>query len=223
MSSDPDQIRQNIEVTHGELEGDVNALTEKASAMADKYNPRKAVNRRANRMRDAFHKARDKVMGTATSAGNAASAKAGQVRDQADEAASDVGQAALYTASNVGHTVSTAPKKVREQAQGSPLAAGLIAFGAGMLISSLLPAGDAERQMVGRVKDTAAEHSGQIKQGLSGATQQVRQGLREPTQHAAESVKATAGRAASNVRSESQSAGRDVREQARQAGQNVKS
>jgi hypothetical protein len=231
---DPDQIRQDIQRTQGELGDDVNALTEKANALTDKYNPRKAVNRRANRIRDAFGGARDKVMGTATSASHATSAKAGQVRDRASQTASDVGQAASHTASDVGHAasqrasdvghaVAAAPHKAREQTQGSPLAAGLIAFGAGMLISSLLPASDAERRMAGRVKNTAADHSGQIKQGFSGAAQQMREGLREPTQHAAESVKSAAGQAVSNVRDQSQWAAKDVKNQAQQAGQNVQS
>lgn len=241
MSTDPDQIRQDIERTQGEIGDDVDALTDRASvmtdrltdrassmadrasAMADKYNPRKAVNRRVNRIREAFFGARDKVMGTATSAGHATTAKAGEMRDRASHTASDVGHKASQTASDVGHAVGSVPQKAREQAQGSPLAAGLIAFGAGILVSSLLPASDAERRMAGRVKDTAMQHSDQLKQGFTGATQQMREGLREPARHAAESVKSAAGQAASNVRDESQWAAKDVKDKAQQAGQNVKS
>jgi hypothetical protein len=237
MSTDPDQIRHDIERTQGEIGDDVDALTyrassmaDRANAMADKYNPRKAVNRRVNRIREAFFGARDKVMGTATSAGQATSAKAGQMRDRASHTAadvghkaSDVGHKASQTASDVGHAVGSVPQKAREQAQGSPLAAGLIAFGAGILVSSLLPASNAERRMAGRVKDTAMQHSDQLKHGLSGATQQMREGLREPARNAAESVKSAAGQAASNVRDESQWAAKDVKEKAQQAGQNVKS
>ncbi len=230
MSTDPDQIRQDIERTQGEIGGDVDALTDRAgsmadraSAMADKYNPRKAVNRRANRIREAFFGARDKVMGTANAAGHATTAKAGEMRDRASHTASDVGHKASQTASDVGHAVGSVPQKAREQAQGSPLAAGLIAFGAGILVSSLMPASDTERRMAGRVKDTAMQHSDQLKHGVTGATQQMREGLREPARHAAESVKSAAGQAASNVRDESQWAAKDVKEKAQQAGQNVKS
>jgi hypothetical protein len=142
------------------MSDDVDALTDRAGAMADKYNPRKAVGRRADRVRDALHQTRDKVMGAAGSVGQTTSDRAGQARDRASHAASEAKQA-----------VGSAPHRAREQAEGSPLAAGLIAFGAGMLISSLLPASDVERRAAGRVKNLASQHSDQVKQGLRGAGQ----------------------------------------------------
>jgi hypothetical protein len=210
MSTDPDQIRQNIEHTQSEMGGDVDALTGRAGAMADRYDPGKAAGRRADRISDAVHQGRDRVMGTAGSVGQTANDKAGQARDRASHAASEARQ-----------TISSAPQAARERAEGSPLAAGLIAFGAGILVSSLLPASEPERRAAGRVKNLASQHSDQVKQGLRGAGQQLREGLREPTRHAAESVKSRAGQAASSVRDEGQWAARDVKDHAQQAGQNV--
>jgi hypothetical protein len=212
MSTDPEQIRQDIERTQTEMSGDVDALTDRASMMADKYNPRKAAGRQAGRMRDAFHNTRDKVMGSASSAAQKTSGAAGQARERASHTAQDAKQA-----------ISSVPDKARDRTEGSPLAVGLIAFGAGLLAGSLLPASEAERLAGGRVKDMASQHSDQLKQGLRGAGQQMREGLRGPAQQAAESVKSTAGHAASQVRDEGQGAARDVKEQTQQAGQNVRS
>jgi ElaB/YqjD/DUF883 family membrane-anchored ribosome-binding protein len=234
MSTDPDQIRQDIERTQDEMSGNVDALTSRVGAMADKYNPRKAVGHRVNRIRDTFGRARHKVMGTAESVGQTTSGKAGQAQDRATHAAAEarhkIGSApdkardrATHAAAEARHKIGSAPDKAQERIEGSPLAAGLIAFGAGMLVSSLLPASQAERRAVGRVKDVAGQHSDQVKQELRGAGQQMREGLREPAQHAAESVKSTAGQAASQVRNEGQRAARDVKEQAQQAGRNVQS
>jgi hypothetical protein len=236
MSTDPDQIRGDIERTRNQTSDDVDALAARTNQMAnratdragqvadragemadragatiDKYNPRKAAGRGANRMRDAFQSARDKVMGTANSVGQTASGKAHQTRDRAANATADARQA-----------VGAASDKAREQMEGSPLAAGLIAFGAGLLVSALLPASEAERHAAGRVKDMASQHSDQVKQGLRGAGQQLREGLREPAQHAAEAVKSTASQSASDIKDQGQWAARDVKEQTQQAGQNVR-
>jgi hypothetical protein len=53
---------------------------------------------------------------------------------------SGVGDAASSAASSVVETASSTGAAARRRTAGNPLAAGLIAFGAGWLVSSLLPA-----------------------------------------------------------------------------------
>ena len=72
--------------------------------------------------------------------------------------------------------------------QGNPLAAGLIAFGAGLLVSSLIPASQKEREAADALK-TAAEP---LTTELTEAAKNVAEGLREPAQEAMENVKASA-------------------------------
>ena len=75
------------------------------------------------------------------------------------------------------------------------MAAGLIAFGVGALVGSLLPASGAEQQAATKVKDAATPV-------LSDAAKQVSGNLKEPAQQAVEAVKGTATDAAATVKDE---------------------
>jgi cell division septum initiation protein DivIVA len=214
MTSEPDQIRGEIQQTHRELSADVGALTEKLS-------PPRMVQRRARRTRTAMTNARDKIMGSTASHTSAAS-------DTMSAAASSVGGKVSSTASaatdkvaSAADAASSAPEMARRRAEGNPLAAGLIAFGAGWLISSLLPATAPEQHVATQVKDLATEKGGPVAQQLGEAAQQAREQLREPVRQSAESVKETATDAAQAVAGEAQSAAGDVTGHAQQAKDNV--
>ena len=214
MSSDPDQIRDEISQTQRELSADVDALTEKLS-------PPKIVERRVQATRDAMTNVKDKIMG---STGQAVP----NVRETANSQAAVVGQAitdrastardsAAATVSSAADAARSAPSAIRRQATGNPLAAGLIAFGAGWLLSSLLPASTPEQQVATQVKGFATEHGGPVAQQLSQAGQQVAGQLRESAQQHAESVKDTAADAASTVSGEAQAAASHVTSQAQES------
>ena len=87
-----------------------------------------------------------------------------------------------------GHPAQT----IRGRARGNPLAAGVIAFGAGWLISSLLPASRAEQELAEQAKAHATELGRPVADAAKQAATQMRDGLAEPAHHAAESVRATA-------------------------------
>jgi len=199
MSSNPDEIRRDIERTRRELSSDVDLLTEKVS-------PTKVMERRVERARGAVSSVKEKVMGSATDTKGAAGAGLGSAQDKLSSAAS-----------TVADTASSAPQMARRKAQGNPLAAGVIAFGAGWLLSSLLPASEKEQQAATALKDKASEHSDKLTEPLS----QAAQNLREPAQQAAESIKSSASDAASTVKDETRSATGEVSDQAKQAKENV--
>jgi hypothetical protein len=203
MSSNPDEIRRDIERTRRELSNDVDALTEKVS-------PTKVMERRVERARGAMSSVKEKVMGSATDTRSAAGTGLGTAQDKVSSAAS-----------TVADTASSAPQLARQKAQGNPLAAGVIAFGAGWLLSSLLPASEKEQHAAAAVKDKASEHSDKLTGPLSDAAQQAKENLREPAQQAAESIKSTATDAASTVKDETRSATEDVAGQAKQAKDTV--
>jgi hypothetical protein len=119
--------------------------------------------------------------------------------------------------SAVASTAAQAPAAARERAQGNPLAAGLIAFGAGWLVSSLLPASQKEQQAGMALKEVATEHSDKVTGPLQEAAQQVTENLREPAQQAAERVRTTATEAGEAVKEQAASAGDDVAQHARHA------
>jgi gas vesicle protein len=109
--------------------------------------------------------------------------------------------------------VSNAPALARQKTQGNPLVAGLVAFGAGLLISSLIPASSKEKELAGDVKAKAEP----LKSGITDAAKDVAANLREPAQEAVQAVKETATDAVSNVKDEGASAASDVKDQAQQA------
>ena len=187
-SNDPDQIRAQIEATRGSLSEDVNAL-------ADQVNPKNVVRRKTQKVTGALGSVKDSVMGSA----------------------SDAQAGAGHALGAVGDVATDAPTQVARRTQGNPLAAGLIAFGAGMLLAALLPVSDREREVAATVKDKAEPLTDEVKD----AAQQAGQHLKQPAQDAVESIKDSASEAAATVKDEGRSAAVDVREDAQDAKDTV--
>ncbi|MEI5583624.1 MULTISPECIES: DUF3618 domain-containing protein [unclassified Agromyces] len=183
MTTDPNAIRSDIERTRLELGEDVDAL-------ADKVNPGKVVHRQADKVKGAFRRAKDRVMGSAQdAAGNT--------------------QGALHSA---GETVGQAPQRVASATRGNPIAAGLIVFGAAWLVSSLIPASRPERQVAEKAKEAA----GPLVDEVKNVAQDAAENLKSDAQDAVQSVKDRAGEAAENVKTEGKVAAADVKDAAQQ-------
>lgn len=193
MTSDPDQIRRDIEATRRDLATDVDTLHEKVS-------PSAIADRKMASAKGAVTSMKDKVMGSASSTG-----------ETAGDGMSAVGDRMSSVASTAGST----PSMARDRARGNPMAAGVIAFGAGWLISSLLPASEKEKQVARQAKDKVSEHSDTLTAPAKDAAQTMAENLKEPAQHAAESVKSTATDAAGTVQDTAKSAKDDVAGQAK--------
>jgi phage-related protein len=203
MTRQPDEIRDDIERTRRKLSADVDALTEKVS-------PGRVVGRRVERARGVMTQTKNKIMGSAE---GDTYAPRGAIRSTASGVADQVSSAA----STVADTVASVPLIARERTQGNPLAAGLIAFGAGWLISSLLPATGKEQQVAAQVKETAREQAQPVAQQLSRVAQQVKENLSDPARQAVESVKSTASDAGSTIADQTRSAAGNVAQRAEQA------
>jgi uncharacterized protein YjbJ (UPF0337 family) len=199
--TEPERIRREIEGTQQNLSSDVNALTEKVS-------PNRIVGRRVDRVRTAVGGAKDRIMGSAADQASTAGDKVGAVASTAGDKVNSAADA-----------VGDAPKSIRRGTQGNPLAAGLIVFGAGWLVSSLLPASKPERQLAGHATDLAQEHLAPAARHLA---EQVKDNMSEPVQHAADSVRSDAADAASAVKDEARSATEDVTGRAQEASGNLR-
>jgi hypothetical protein len=210
MTSDPAQIRRDIDNTRGELTSDVNALT-------DKVNPRRAVGQRVGRARGALSNVKDKIMGTATHAGQAGKAKA-----EAGKAKAEAGKAKIQAGTAKAGMHGPPGEIARERTEGSPLAAGAVAFGVGVLVSSLLPPSQKEQQVAGQAKSQAAQRSGQVKQKAKEAATDVGHDMKQPAKQAAASVASTAAHGASALREQGRSAAHDVQGQAREAKESAR-
>src|SRR4051795_3526268 len=215
-SSDPDVIRRQIEETRRELSYDVDALNEKV-------NPARVMDRRVSAAKGRFTSVKEKVMGSASdttaSAQGMASNAAGSVQNAASSGADSVQNAASSAVS----TVQEAPDMVVRQTQGNPLAAGLIAFGVGWLVSSLLPASQKEQELAQQAETALRENKDALLTPAKDAAQQRGEQLKPAAQDAVESVKSTAQDAAQTVKDEGQTAVQDVQGQAQQSKDTVQS
>ncbi len=233
MSDNPDAIRSDIEATRARLGTNVDAV-------ADKVTPSNIVQRQSDKVTESVKGAvtgvKEKIMGaadtTTTKAQDKFSSGAGHTgnalhstgdslhgaKDTAAAKLSGAGENVSAKLSDAGTAISHAPDQVKAKTQGNPLAAGLIAFGAGMLISSLIPASQKEREAADQLKTAAQPLATQV----TDAAKDMVQDLKEPAQEAMENVKATATDAAQNVKAEGQSAATDVKDRATDAKTNVK-
>ncbi len=131
--------------------------------------------------------------------------------------ADDGGDSAKHVAHETGEAVRDVPDTVARQTQGNPLAAGLIAFGAGWLLSALVPASEPEKQAAAAVKEKAQP----LMQNAGDMAKDIASDMKEPAQQAMDEVKSTAQDSAETVRSESTSAAEDVKGRAQDAQQRV--
>jgi len=183
--STPEQIQREIEYTRQSLSSDVDRLTEKVT-------PGRVVSRRVDRVKSGAASMKERVMGAVPS-GDA-------VGSQVSSAKDSVGSTVGSMASSVGD----APQAARRQTQGNPLAAGLIAFGVGMLISSVAPVSEREKQLAAQAEDKA-------KGPVQEQARQMAGELADSAKESAQQVKETASQAASHTVDEAKSRAEDVK------------
>jgi gas vesicle protein len=169
-----------------DIERTRSGLSDNVNALGDKVNPGSIAKRQAGRVKGAAVSVKEAVLGSDA--------------DPVDGGA--IG--------SVGDAVSGAPNAVVRKAQGSPIAAGLIAFGAGLLVSSLLPAGRSEQRAAESLKDTAQP----MIDDLTGTAKEIGGNLKEPAQTALDEVKSATIDAAATVKDEAASAADDVKSRA---------
>ena len=116
---------------------------------------------------------------------------------------------AQSTASSVTDAVSAAP----ERYEGAPLAAGVVAFGAGVVLASLLPASRAEAEAAHRVVETAKEQGRPVLEEARTAAHDVAERVKESTRESAQHVKESAQESARTVQDETQSSADTVRDE----------
>jgi len=184
MTDSPEAIRAEIERTRRELSYD-------ADALVDKVTPSKIAHRQTDKIKGAFSSVRERVMGAADDAGSSLHGATSAVADGASDAT----------------------HRAVRKAEGNPLAVGAMAFAAGLIISSLIPASEKEKEIAEGVKEQAQPLVDEAKH----VAQQVGEDLKEPVQQAATAVKDTAQDAVSNVRDDAQDSAGTVRDRAQEA------
>jgi hypothetical protein len=211
-SNDPDEIRADIERTRATLSNDVDDL-------AESVKPQSVARRQVDKVKDAVGGVKDRVMGSDED--DYSSSTVGDKAYAAKDAVSDKAYAARDTvsekASEASEAVREAPATVKRKTQGNPLAAGVIAFGLGMLVSSLIPSSEKERQAVSQLQENLEP----VKEKAIEVARDMGESLRPAAQEAAESVKSTAQEGVESVKQEGQSAAQDVKGQAQDSKETV--
>lgn len=194
--NNPEALRAEIARTRAELSDNVDTLTETA-------NPKNIAHREADKVKSAARGVREHLMGAPDdpddvgTLGERADTIRGRIGDAQDQAAGALNRAG------------DAPRQVKRKARGNPLAAGLIAFGIGYLISGAIPASQKEQDAANRLQEKAAP----LKDKLSEAAGEIGERLRDPAQEAVMAVKDAAGDAATTVKEHGVAARDDVESQ----------
>lgn len=205
MSNDPDEIRMEIERTRGNLSRDVNQL-------GDAVSPGSIANRQKTKMRRQVSGWKDRVMGSADDLHDQTSGTAQDLRAKGSDAMDQVST----TTHDVAHSA-------RRKTQGNPLAAGLIALGAGALLGSLLPASDKEREAAQSLKEKAQPVLQDAAEEAKQVGQEMADHLKGPAQDSVQEVKAQAQDSVQEVKGQAQSSAQDVKASAQDAKQRTQS
>lgn len=174
----------DIETTRDHLSRDIDELS-------DKVSPHRVMQRRKESAKDRIGSVRHKLMGSASSVKHNVSSSGDSMSSSAEGAVDTV----------------------TAKAEGNPLAAGLVAFGAGMLVSALIPASDKEAHAARQVVETAKEKG--LADEAKSVGHEMGSHLKDSATEAAQEVKATAQESADHLKQEGRSSVEDVRDQAK--------
>jgi hypothetical protein len=181
MGEAAEGLRQDIEETRSAMSGTLEAI-------GDRVSPGRILERRRNRMTGWVRDATNKVMGTA------------------DGVTTGIGDGAHQIRS----APSTAVDGIASGTRGTPIVAGSIAFGVGVLIGSIVPPSRAEQ----RLGEQARSATEPLKAELQEAGREMVDHLREPVQNAVDTVKETAQESAEHVRETAGDSADEIRQQA---------
>lgn len=199
-TQDPEQLRRAIARTRADMD---RTLAE----LEDRVSPTRIRERQAEKVRGRLHRARTAVMGAAPDTDD--------VRDRASGLADSAGG----HLSDAGDAIQQTPQMVEDATRGNPLAAGLIALGAGALLGSLIPPSRSEAKLAGQLRDNFEEP---VRQQLQQAGEQMKGELQEQAQDAVEQTRQSAQQAVDRTKGHAHDAAGQVQGQAEASARNVR-
>lgn len=188
---------QEAEALKADIQERRESMTGTIDAIENKVVPSRIIERRRAAVSGWVGGVKERVMGSAQSAG-----------DQASSTASKVSEGVSRTAD----AVSSAPEQVQRATAGSPLIAGAVAFGVGALVAVLLPETESEHRAVASVQPQLAAATDAVKD----AGQHALETAKSSAQDAAQELKSSATDHAHEVTDEAKSAAAQVKETAQQ-------
>ena len=191
--------------TTGELRRDLDEQRDDIARTVDeiqnRVSPGRVWARESHRVRHRFTDWKDRIMG------NDQPDYSSGYRSGSSHGTEATGSGIGERFSDAKESVAGTPEALRRQTQGNPLAAGLIAFGAGLLVSSLIPETQREQKLAEGIQPLVSDVVGEARQAASAVAQE----LKEPAEQAVQDVKEVAQQAASQVRETAQAGVDEVR------------
>ena len=188
-------MAQTTEDLRSQITEQRESLGRDLEAIGDRVSPSRIAQRRKAAVRERWDSTKQRVMGTAG--------------DTADKASS--------MASGIGDTVGSLPRNATNVAQGNPLAVGLVAFGAGLVLATLLPETHSEQQLAEKMQpmvETAASEMGTVAQDVvdemkpkaQDALEQVKDSAQESMTHVRDHASDAASQAAAQTKPSTETA-----------------
>jgi ElaB/YqjD/DUF883 family membrane-anchored ribosome-binding protein len=250
MGTTPDEIRSEIESTRADLGVNVDRIVDRTSprrVMRRRADRARAAVRGARERimglpeggwqetdsgqgiagtaHGAVQSAKETVRERGEQAAQAAREGKEQVMETAGQAVETAGQAVETTkhgAQQAADAVGAAPEMARERTRGNPLGAGVVAFGVGLVVASLLPSAPAERTAGRRVREHAGDVAEPIKRVAAEPAQRLAAETGETARDAAQKVGDAATDAARTTGQQARTHGEDVADHARESASNVR-
>jgi hypothetical protein len=197
-------VAENTEALRHDIEQSRANLGDTLDAIGDRVSPRRALNRRTDRMRWRMRSMRESVMGRTESVGS----------DMSDQMMS-MRQGAQERGAHAAEAVKSAPENVMHRTEGSPLAAGLIAFGAGLVAAAVFPASRMEQQATHALMERAQPLADEARD----VGQEMASHLRESGRAAAQDMGEVTREAAHEVTETAQAKSQETKETAQHAAE----
>jgi gas vesicle protein len=174
-------------------------MGETLEAIGDRLSPPRMVERRKAAVGQTFRNMKERVMGSP----DYEEPMSQRLSDRAGDAMETAGDTLQAAKDNVQH----APEAIADQTRGNPIAAGIVAFGAGMLLATVFPESSTEQRLVGQAQPQlhhAAEQAKEMGRGVASDA-------RDEAQRAGDAVKAKGSDATQNVRDQAKSSTEEIR------------
>lgn len=233
MGKTAEELRSEIDQRRDDLTRDFEAI-------GDKVSPSRIMERKTDAVKSRFRNVKESVMGKADDLGSHTQGKVVDLRGQASDTAQglrssaqdlaggvtqgagDLVHSAGDVAHNAGEQVAQVPQILKDEARGNPLAAGLVAFGIGLLAASVLPESRKEKQLARQIQPqledaarTAAETGKEMIEDFKPIAQDSAEHLQESAKYAVQNVTEQAKGGASDVAQDAKGAATAVKDSAR--------
>jgi len=184
MGTSAEELRERLDAQRNDLSADLDAI-------GDRVSPGRIMERRKSAVKDRVGSVRERLMGAADTSSHAVGA-----------APAAMGDGVSRAVSHLGDQMAAAPTAATHAVQGNPLAMGLIAFGAGLVVASLLPETEAEHRAAARFQPALEEAAAGAAEMASNVAEEVRPAVEQ----AVTDLKATATESVQAVQSEAKEA-----------------